>query len=198
MTRRAMVVVLMLPLMLSGPVRQPAAQAPVAEAIRTRLLALEKRWDDAIASKDIATLEGVLDPEFLFIDVDGSVTTRAGMLATIRSPKLVIEPFLTRDVQVRVFGRTAVLTGWFEQNGSYDGRRFSLRQRRDGATAGSTDAAATVWTDPLECAGQSSMGGEPMPSMATARDGRTGNSFRLAAVTTPSVPSAPIRNCFRS
>ena len=33
---------------------------------------------------------------------------------------------------------------------------------------------------------------------ATARDTGRGNSFRLAAVTTPSVPSAPISSCFRS
>ena len=36
------------------------------------------------------------------------------------------------------------------------------------------------------------------PAIATARDTATGNSFRLAAVTTPNVPSAPINNCFRS
>ena len=34
--------------------------------------------------------------------------------------------------------------------------------------------------------------------MATAREARTGNSFRLAAVITPSVPSPPINSCFRS
>ena len=33
---------------------------------------------------------------------------------------------------------------------------------------------------------------------ARARDVITGESFRAAAVTTPSVPSAPISNCFRS
>ena len=38
----------------------------------------------------------------------------------------------------------------------------------------------------------------PAPTMATAREARIGNSFRLAAVTTPSVPSAPISSCFRS
>ena len=36
------------------------------------------------------------------------------------------------------------------------------------------------------------------PAIATARDGSSGRSFRLAAVTTPSVPSAPISSCLRS
>lgn len=102
---------------------------PVAEATRAALLALETQWDDAIVRKDMTTLERIIAPGFLFIDVDGTVTTRAEMLASIRSPRLAINPFVTRDVQVRVYGQTAVLTGWFEQTGQYDGRRFVLRER---------------------------------------------------------------------
>jgi len=130
-SRTAPLRILGLLLLIAGPAwRSAAGQAPpVPEATRAALLALEKEWDDAIVRKDMATLERILDPGFLFIDVDGSVTTRAALLAGIRSPKLVIEPFVTRDVQVRVYGRTAILTGWFEQRGSYDGRRFTLRQR---------------------------------------------------------------------
>ncbi|MNE97349.1 hypothetical protein D3C80_1956790 [compost metagenome] len=36
------------------------------------------------------------------------------------------------------------------------------------------------------------------PTMAVARLRMMGKSFRVAAVTTPSVPSAPMNNCFRS
>jgi hypothetical protein len=128
-TRRALLAALLLPLALAAPLARPARQTPVPEATRTRLLALEKRWNDAIVAKDIAALEEIIDPDFVFIDVDGTVTSRAQLLDAIRSPKLTIEPFLTRDVRIRVFGRTAVLTGWFEQNGTYDGRSFSLRTR---------------------------------------------------------------------
>ena len=115
-SRTAPLRILGLLLLIAGPAwRSAAGQAPpVPEATRAALLALEKEWDDAIVRKDMATLERILDPGFLFIDVDGSVTTRAALLAGIRSPKLVIEPFVTRDVRVRVYGRTAILTGWFE------------------------------------------------------------------------------------
>jgi ketosteroid isomerase-like protein len=130
-SRRGLLRVLALLLLLAGPTwRSVAGQTPpVPEATRSALLALEKEWDDAIVRKDMAVLERILDPGFLFIDVDGTVTRRSALLAGIRSPKLVIEPFVTRDVEVRVYGSTAVLTGWFEQKGSYDGRRFTLRQR---------------------------------------------------------------------
>ena len=40
--------------------------------------------------------------------------------------------------------------------------------------------------------------GASRPTMAVARLRMTGNSFRVAAVTTPRVPSAPMSSCFRS
>jgi hypothetical protein len=44
----------------------------------------------------------------------------------------------------------------------------------------------------------SASSGVATPIIATAREAITGNSFSAAAVTTPSVPSAPIRSCLRS
>jgi ketosteroid isomerase-like protein len=106
---------------------QPAPSG--SDAARAVLLAQEKQWNDAIVTKDIAVLERILAPSFVFIDVDGTQSTRAELLENIRSPKLIIDPFVTHDVQVRVYGGTAVVTGWIEQTGRYDGRRFTIRQR---------------------------------------------------------------------
>lgn len=45
------------------------------------------------------------------------------------APDLVIDPFETRDVQVRLYGGTAILTGWFEQTGRFQGRAYRSRSR---------------------------------------------------------------------
>ena len=115
-------------ILLPFPLLAQAAPA-VADSVRTPLLDLERRWDEAIVQKDVTTLEQILGPGFLFVDVDGSITTRADLLQNIRNPELIIDPFTTRDVEVRVYDRTAVLTGWFDQTGSFQGKRFRVRAR---------------------------------------------------------------------
>jgi hypothetical protein len=107
----------------------PARAQLAPDAVRAELLALEARWDSAVVRKDVALLEGILDPGFVFIDADGAVSTRTGMLAGLQDPDLVIDPFETRDVLVRVYGGTAVLTGWYEQTGRYRGRAYRSRMR---------------------------------------------------------------------
>lgn len=121
-------VALALPALLVAAACGRPAPAPPHDA-RADLLALERHWDDAIVRKDVAALDALLAPDFVFIDPDGSITTRAQLLASVGSPRLTIEPFETRDVTVRLYGGTAILTGWFEQHGSWDGAAFRVRQR---------------------------------------------------------------------
>jgi hypothetical protein len=105
----------------------PGRAQNTPDAVRAELLALEARWDSAVVRKDIAVLEGILDPGFVFIDADGAVSSRTAMLAGLQDPDLVIDPFETRDVLVRAYGGTAVLTGWYEQTGRYRGRAYRSR-----------------------------------------------------------------------
>ena len=106
------------------------AQEPAApDSVRHSLIQLEERWDDAIVRKDRALLERILAPGFVFIDADGSITRRNELLDGIMAAELEIDPFVTRDVEVRLYDRTAVLTGWFEQTGRYRGQAFRQRAR---------------------------------------------------------------------
>jgi ketosteroid isomerase-like protein len=113
-----------------GVLAAAPGRAQVApDAVRAELLALEARWDSAVVRKDIAALEQIIAPSFVFIGADGSVSSRAEMLAALQAPDLVIDPFETRDVQVRLYGGTAILTGWFEQTGRFQGRAYRTRSR---------------------------------------------------------------------
>jgi len=108
---------------------EPARAQAAPDAVRAELLALEARWDSAVVRKDLATLERIIAPSFVYIGADGSVSSRAEMLAGLRAPELEIDPFETRDVQVRLYGETAILTGWFEQTGRVGGRPYRVRSR---------------------------------------------------------------------
>ena len=104
-----------------------AQQAP--EGVRAELLALEARWDSAVVRKDIAALEEIIAPSFVYIGTDGSVNSRAEVFASLQAPDLEIDPFDTQDVQVRLYGSTAVLTGWFEQTGRVGDQAYRVRSR---------------------------------------------------------------------
>jgi ketosteroid isomerase-like protein len=86
---------------------------------------LEREWDTAIVRKDMAKLERILGPDFVYIDSVGGVNPRAALLEGIKKSEAVIEPFETEDVSVRIYGDTAVLTGRFTQKATYKGQIFS-------------------------------------------------------------------------
>jgi len=90
-----------------------------------KLRELEREWDAAIVRKDVATLERILSPDFVYIDSVGGVNPRAALLEGIKNSEAVMEPFETEDVSVRIYGDTAVLTGRFTQKASYKGKIFS-------------------------------------------------------------------------
>src|SRR4051794_32667374 len=91
---------LVLGLAASGPALLEAQTAPpVPEAVRHELLSLEQAWDSAIIVKDVAALDRILAPGFVFIDADGSVTSRQDLLHGIADLKLTIDPFDTHDVE---------------------------------------------------------------------------------------------------
>jgi len=98
-------------------------------SVEQQLKQVEREWNDAVVRRDAAALERILSDDFMLITAAGTVSTKAQLIDTIKSPDLVIEPFDTQDVSVRVYGDTAVVTGRFTQKGSYKGKAFSNQFR---------------------------------------------------------------------
>jgi ketosteroid isomerase-like protein len=73
--------------------------------------AVERAWTDAIVHNDVATLDQILAPEFRLTDSAGRVTTKADNLAGMRETPTKFETYDTTDLQVHVWGDTAVVTG---------------------------------------------------------------------------------------
>ena len=86
---------------------------------------LEKEWDQAIVTRDIPALEGILGDDFEFIDFAGNVHSKADIIEGVKTSKATIEPFETEDLHVRVYGATAILTGRFTQKAVYEGKTYS-------------------------------------------------------------------------
>jgi hypothetical protein len=94
--------------------------------------AVETAWDDAIV-EDSAAVARVLASDFAYVGPDGSIARRDELRRVIADPSVRLAPLETRDVEVRLYGTSAVVTGWFRQSGTANGARLaSLPRYTDG------------------------------------------------------------------
>ena len=92
-----------------------AVASGVHASDRDDVLKLEAEWNDAIVKRDVKALDRILADDFMLIWIDGSVIRKTAMLSGAASRKTEIDPFETEEVEVRVYGNTAVVTGRFAQ-----------------------------------------------------------------------------------
>ena len=105
------------------------APVPALAGDREDLLALEARWNRAVWEKDIPALRGILADDFVIIAANGATGGKADLLAAIASPRAVAKPFETEQVQVRVWGDSAAVTGRFTQTVTLDGKATTATYR---------------------------------------------------------------------
>ena len=86
-------------------------------------------WDGAIVRKDSAAIAANMSDDFRQIRRDGSVVDRETFLRDITSPDLVIDPYTVEDLDVRVYGDTALLCGRTKMTGRYAGEPFTSHYR---------------------------------------------------------------------
>jgi ketosteroid isomerase-like protein len=86
---------------------------------------LVQTWDKAYIAGDIAAIEPLLADEFSF--VGGANKTQYLASFKSRSPASVVESAVSTDVQVQVYGQTAIVTGLDTITGKSKGERYTTR-----------------------------------------------------------------------
>ncbi len=119
---------LSLAMLLCG-VAPAAAQQNAASDEGGRILALETAWNHALEAKDTKALGMLLANTFLSVDIDGSVSSRAEFLASIKSPDYQPSQAVTEQSSVQVFGDAAVVVGVFRVKGTEKGKPYLHRER---------------------------------------------------------------------
>lgn len=99
----------------------PAQQSDPRE---TKLLILERMWNEAQVNRDSAALDQLVSSRFVNTEWDGSVSDKQRFLADIKDP--LFKPTLAtiQDVKMNFFGDTAVVTGTYHTQGTYQGRPY--------------------------------------------------------------------------
>jgi ketosteroid isomerase-like protein len=107
------------------------AQDDSDSAIRSKIIALEKAWNQAYKAGDVRALDSILDNEIVLINDDGSVQTKAEFLGSVKttgnnSQEQQVSP---ESMSVHVFGNTAIATGVFRAKGVENGKSYIRRER---------------------------------------------------------------------
>lgn len=76
---------------------------------RSRILALERTWNQAEATHDMKVLDGLFDRTLVYVDTDGSLMNKSEFLAHIKSAS--VAQITTESENVQIFGKTAIVVG---------------------------------------------------------------------------------------
>jgi ketosteroid isomerase-like protein len=106
-----------------------SAQNDTNSGVQSKIIALEKAWNQAYKLGDARALEGILDDRIVLINDDGSIQTKAEFLASVHPAKYQEQQLAPESINVRVFGNTAIATGVFRAKGVEAGKSYVRRER---------------------------------------------------------------------
>ena len=86
---------------------------------------MEWEWGEAFEQKDLATLDRLMADEYILTDPLGHVRSKAESLAALQTNEVNFESTQSDDVEVRINGDTALVTGRSKFRGRYKGWSMS-------------------------------------------------------------------------
>ena len=97
--------------------------APARGGAEREVLAVEREYIRAHTERDVAALERVLADDFTSF---GGRVRKSHRLAMLANPFFKVATLTTEDVEVRVRGNSARLSGTARMSGSFRGREFNI------------------------------------------------------------------------
>jgi ketosteroid isomerase-like protein len=101
-----------------------AVAAQQADPRESKLLVLERMWNEAQVNRDAAALEALVSSRFVNTEWDGELTNKQKFLAEIKDPRFRPTALNIQDVKMNFFGDTAVVTGIYHTQGAYQGKPY--------------------------------------------------------------------------
>jgi ketosteroid isomerase-like protein len=127
------------------------AQDDEDRATQSRIVALEKAWNQAYKFADRKALDELLDDQLVLVNDDGSIQGKSEFLASIKKSNSQEQQVTPESITVHVFGTAATATGVFRAKGVENGKPYLKRERfldtwvyKDGKWRCATAAAITV------------------------------------------------------
>lgn len=97
--------------------------------VERELVDVSDAWDRAMVGNDAEAIGQYMAEDWIVIGSDGGVTDKPTFLELVRSGRLSHDVMESHDLEVRVYGDTAVVTGRGVSGGKYEGQPFRLVER---------------------------------------------------------------------
>jgi ketosteroid isomerase-like protein len=99
------------------------------DSVESKILALEKKWNEVYKRGDIVVMDSLLADDFIITVEDGSTFSKPGYIAHNGNASVHVEISEMSDLHVRMHGNTAVVTGAYHEVGTEKGRPYEYRDR---------------------------------------------------------------------
>jgi ketosteroid isomerase-like protein len=96
---------------------------------KSRIIALENSWNQAELHNDAHAVDMLLADDFVMTVADGYTMDKAAMLASVRDTSYKPDVLQSENMQVHMFGNTAIVTGSYLEKGKDKGKPFERRGR---------------------------------------------------------------------
>jgi ketosteroid isomerase-like protein len=93
------------------------------------LIRLEEEWGRAMVRNDAEEIGRFVADDWTIIGPDGSVSDKAAFLELVKSGALTHDVMEAKDIKVRLYGDTAVITARGVSAGQYRGQAFRVVER---------------------------------------------------------------------
>jgi ketosteroid isomerase-like protein len=109
------------------PARKSLGADATLAAEQLAVLRFQDQWLTAVCKKDVDALERILADDYTYTDTTGARSGKADDLRRARSTSDGLVSFQTSNVQARVYGDVAVLTGQLAVEGLNQGKPYAAQ-----------------------------------------------------------------------
>ena len=106
-------------------VGQPKSKESQAGGLEQQLKQMEDDWQKATRTKDAALLKRIIAEDWVATDDKGKALNREQYISQTTSNTDVVQSNENTDMQVRVYGNTAVVTGGLTEKGTRKGTAYT-------------------------------------------------------------------------
>ena len=101
----------------------------MGDPVEQELREVTAQWDRAMTGNDAGAIGRFMAEDWVIVGSDGSVGGKDRFLALVRSGDLSHDVMETHDMEVRVYGQTAVTVACGVSGGHYRGEPCLLKER---------------------------------------------------------------------
>jgi ketosteroid isomerase-like protein len=106
-----------------------AQEKKASSGVEQAVLKIEQQWEDALINSDVAALERIYDDSLIYTHSNGSVDNKTVYVGNIKSGVTKYQSMKRDDINVSVYGNTALVTCHWEVHVLAGGNKINTNAR---------------------------------------------------------------------